>query len=256
MDTQILLFEMGVRLTTRCLNLTYTSGCSGSNGIFLKSSTSTMNLHCFNTLIILVVQLHRFVSGAFNNEHYNQASFRTKRELHLSELARILNEVPTVQQEAVAVRLFDTIINILEESYKLLRDKDVHIETKNDTIGQAFALTFENTAVLCDLILRFPDAYHSKYSQINSVSNLLKWSFNLLRESKLMSKSDENVLHLTEQELNFIPRDINYVNEFSSRQKMIKEKLEADEARKASKLAAKRQKHVKKPRITPLHREL
>ncbi|CAH8583672.1 unnamed protein product [Heterobilharzia americana] len=82
----------------------------------------------------------------------------------------------------------------------------------------AFALTFENTAVLCDLILRFPDAYHSKYSQINSVSNLLKWSFNLLRESKLMSKSDENVLHLTEQELNFIPRDINYVNEFSSRQ--------------------------------------
>ncbi|CAH8588504.1 unnamed protein product [Heterobilharzia americana] len=218
--------------------------------------SGTMNLHCFNTLIILVVQLHRFVSGAFNNEHYNQASFRTKRELHLSELARILNEVPTVQQEAVAVRLFDTIINILEESYKLLRDKDVHIETKNDTIGQAFALTFENTAVLCDLILRFPDAYHSKYSQINSVSNLLKWSFNLLRESKLMSKSDENVLHLTEQELNFIPRDINYVNEFSSRQKMIKEKLEADEARKASKLAAKRQKHVKKPRITPLHREL
>ncbi|VDP97795.1 unnamed protein product [Trichobilharzia regenti] len=109
-------------------------------------------------------------------------------------------------------------------------------------------MTFENTAVLCDLILRFPDAYHSKYDNNDDVSNLLKWSFNLLRESKLMTKSDENILHLTEQELNFIPREENY--------KMIKEKLEADAARKASKTAAKRHKRTKKPRITPVRSEL
>ncbi|VDP04659.1 unnamed protein product, partial [Schistosoma mattheei] len=88
-----------------------------------------------------------------------------------------------------------------------------------------FALTFENTAVLCDLILRFPDVYHSHYDGINEISILLKWSFNLLRESQLMSKSDENILHLTEQELNFVIRDSNYVNEFSSDQVNLLKKI-------------------------------
>ncbi|CAH8855151.1 unnamed protein product [Trichobilharzia szidati] len=211
-----------------------------------------MNLHYYNTVLVLLVNVLIFGSASFNSEHYNQASFRTKREIQFNEISRILKEVPAFQHDAIAGRIFDTIIALLRDSYNILRLKDVHSETKDDTVGQTFALTFENTAVLCDLILRFPDSFHSKYDNNDDVSNLLKWSFNLLRESKLMTKSDENILHLTEQELNFIPREENYVNEFSSHQKMIKEKLEADAARKAS----KRHKRAKKPRITPVRSEL
>ncbi|CAH8517389.1 unnamed protein product [Schistosoma turkestanicum] len=204
-------------------------------------------------IVFILVNFIVIVFGAFRNEHYNQASFRTKREIHAQELARILNEVPTGRHDDVALKLFQNIINILQESRKTLHGVDIHSETKNDTIGQAFALTFENTAILCDLVLRFPDVYHSHFDENNDISILLKWSINLLRESQLMSKLDENTLHLTEQELNFIPRDSNYVNEFSSYQKMIKEKLRAESTRKAKKSTRRR---VKKPRLTPIRSEL
>ncbi|CAH8579193.1 unnamed protein product [Schistosoma guineensis] len=212
-----------------------------------------MNFNYFNTVLIFLANFTVFVFGAFRNEHYNQASFRTKREIHATELTRLLAEVPSGRQDDVALKIFQNIINILQESRKILINTDINSETKNDTIGQTFALTFENTAVLCDLILRYPDVYHSHYDGIDEISILLKWSFNLLRESQLMSESDENILHLTEQELNFVIRDSNYVNEFSSDQKMIREKLRAESARKTKKSSVKR---VKKPRLTPVRSEL
>ncbi|CAH8588098.1 unnamed protein product [Schistosoma rodhaini] len=212
-----------------------------------------MNFNYVNTVLIFWANFTVFVFGAFRNEHYNQASFRTKREIHAKELARILAEVPSGRHDDVALKILQNIIIILQESRKILNNTDINSETKDDTIGQAFALTFENTAVLCDLILRFPDVYHSHYDEMNDITALLKWSFNLLRESKLMNNIDENILYLTEQELNLIKRDSNYVNEFSSNQKMIKEKLRAESERKAKKSTVKR---VKKPRLTPVRSEL
>ncbi|KAH8872251.1 Coiled-coil domain-containing protein [Schistosoma japonicum] len=140
---------------------------------------------------------------------------------------------------------------ILQQSRNSIHEVDIHSEIKNDAIGQAFALTFENTAVLCDLILRFPDVYHSHFDRMNNITTLLKWSFELLRQSQLMSTNDENILYLTEQELNFIPKDPNYVNEYNSHQKTFKERLASE--RKAKKLTGKR---VKKPRLTPIRSEL
>ncbi|KAK4470818.1 hypothetical protein MN116_006336 [Schistosoma mekongi] len=212
-----------------------------------------MNLHYFNVALIFLANISVFVFGAFRNEHYNQASFRAKREILATELTRILDEVPVVRHNDIAVKLFENIIHILQQSHKLLHDIDIHSETKNDTIGQTFALTFENTAVLCDLILRFPDVYHVHFDQMNNITMLLKWSFELLRKSQLMNANDENILHLTEQELNFIPKDPNYVNEYISDQKILKKRLAAASERKTKKLTGKR---VKKPRLTPIRSEL
>ncbi|KAH8872254.1 coiled-coil domain-containing protein 134-like [Schistosoma japonicum] len=210
-----------------------------------------MNLHYFNFALIFLANFSMLVFGAFRNEHYNQASFRTKREIHLSELTRIFNEVPSVRHDDIALKLFENIFNILQQSRNSIHEVDIHSEIKNDAIGQAFALTFENTAVLCDLILRFPDVYHSHFDRMNNITTLLKWSFELLRQSQLMSTNDENILYLTEQELNFIPKDPNYVNEYNSHQKTFKERLASE--RKAKKLTGKR---VKKPRLTPIRSEL
>uniref|UniRef100_A0A095BUQ3 Uncharacterized protein n=1 Tax=Schistosoma haematobium TaxID=6185 RepID=A0A095BUQ3_SCHHA len=76
-----------------------------------------MNFNYFNTVLIFLANFTVFVFGAFRNEHYNQASFRTKREIHATELARLLAEVPSGRQDDVALKIFQNIIN------KMIREK-------------------------------------------------------------------------------------------------------------------------------------
>lgn len=67
---------------------------------------------------------------------------------------------------------------------------------------------------MAELILRYAHLYHTNYDSNTSLNELLKWAFDVLKQSSLLVEKDLVLLHLAEQEVSLIAKEPNYKNPY------------------------------------------
>nr|CAH7729245.1 unnamed protein product [Callosobruchus chinensis] len=79
----------------------------------------------------------------------------------------------------------------------------------------------ENTALFSEIVLRFPDIAASLLKSNNEWNITLQWSIAFCNQMKyLLDSSTIKLLSLASQELNYIPRDPDFVNPYRKSKKL------------------------------------
>lgn len=91
----------------------------------------------------------------------------------------------------------------------------------DDHVKIALSSILENVALFSELVLRFPDISATILRVNNTWDVLLQWGIAFSNQVKyLLDNSTITLLRLTSQELNHIPRDLNYVNPYRKGKEM------------------------------------
>ncbi|VDK58341.1 unnamed protein product [Anisakis simplex] len=149
---------------------------------------------------------------------------------------------------------------VMNEAKELIERKNYHAKDKfpfdNKELKEAVAIVVENMAFLCEFALRFPSIVNKRYSTDYKFKTVVQWSYQFTEETDLFDENSMKLLNLCGQQLNFIPRDENFVNPYDKKQ--IKEDIEReavkkiDEARMKKMEQKKFEKHkkLKKPTLS------
>lgn len=78
----------------------------------------------------------------------------------------------------------------------------------------AWALVVENSALLCELVVRFPETANSVLNQQN-FRQVVGWALDFLLETKYPNDNDEKLIQFAKYELRLAPRPEGYRNPFS-----------------------------------------
>ncbi|XP_074650758.1 coiled-coil domain-containing protein 134-like isoform X2 [Tubulanus polymorphus] len=122
----------------------------------------------------------------------------------------------------------------------------------NETVRDAFSNVVENTAFFGDLALRLPDITHKIYDGNKEWVLLMGWAVSFSNSSSIFASTDNELLNLMAQELNFIDRDPSYVNPYTAEY----EKMVAKQMAKEGKSKKKKRTIKKGPRMSSVRNEL
>jgi len=120
----------------------------------------------------------------------------------------------------------------------------------------AFANTVENTMLLGDILLRFPDITHDILKKNKEWDISLKWAISFVGETDILSENDSQLMHLVSQELNIVERDPNFVNPYTKtnqQEAMVEREVDKILAEKIKELERKKKRKEKKkkgPRLS------
>lgn len=78
----------------------------------------------------------------------------------------------------------------------------------------AWALVVENSALLCELLVRFPETTNSILKQPN-YSEVVSWALEFLLDTKYPNENDKKLIQYAKYELNLAPRPEGYRSPFS-----------------------------------------
>eukprot|EP00794_Sanderia_malayensis_P006849 gene6849-7618_t len=151
---------------------------------------------------------------------------------------------------------------VLEKIFQIVSNSKMIITQSSYVPGQDFpekeeeldalAHIAENTAFFGDILLRMPDITHKIYKSKSDWRMLAHWSIGFCNETGLFTGPNEKLLSLVAQELDLVPRDINYVNpyksEYQMRQKFAEEESKKQNSKQKSKKKSKKKK--KGPRLS------
>ncbi len=89
----------------------------------------------------------------------------------------------------------------------------------NEVTKTALAHVMENTCFLGDVLLRFPDLIHRRFSQDKEWEVLFKWCLSFVESSGLTDDSTNRLLDLVAQEIGLREKDHNYRNPYRQERK-------------------------------------
>ncbi|KAM7539600.1 hypothetical protein Aperf_G00000028207 [Anoplocephala perfoliata] len=185
-----------------------------------------------------------------NTPEYNQAAYRAKREMHLFQLAEWSRKKDSDFIDAIKYQMTTTILQVLSNAKDVL-DKlganDPSRVPSDPEAGDAWALVVENSALLCELLVRFPETANSLKNQSNN-RQIVAWALDFLLASQYPNKNDEQLIHFAKIELDLTPRPKGYLNPFSGEtQKVAKDILKEELKRKKRE---ELRKQARKPRLS------
>ncbi|VDO03170.1 unnamed protein product [Rodentolepis nana] len=119
---------------------------------------------------------------------------------------------------------------------------------KNSEAGEAWALVVENSALLCELVVRFPETVNSLLLQPNN-HQIVGWALDFLLETKYPNDNDKKLIQFAKYELHLAQLPESYRNPFSEEnQRAVKDILV--ELEKKKKRSEGRQ-QTRKPKLSP-----
>lgn len=168
--------------------------------------------------------------------------FTQKRLLHLTAVKQLL-ELPAEKQQTLLDAMIHKIFSVLEQSRS-------RVETSGYVVGGEFpsktedrevlALLMENTCLVSDILLRFPDYLHGRLKTNNAWSTLYKWCLGFVGETKLIDETTEKLLGLAAQELGIVDRKPDYHNPFRQNKKKTPKFVEPPKPKKKEKKKIKK----------------
>lgn len=170
--------------------------------------------------------------------------FTRRRSEHNEAVKRIQKIESYEKRYKMLSVLVENVYNVIDANRQFLEkgkfDPNVLFQ-ENPEVKDALSGILENTALFGDVVLHFPDIMQRILKHQSTWHSLMKWSFSFVSQMRhLLDKSTFTRLHLAEQELNFIPRNSDYVNPYWTNPS-------EDTNKKA---ASKKEKRKKEPRIT------
>lgn len=172
--------------------------------------------------------------------------FVRRRNQHDEAVKRILKMESYEKRYKMLSVLTEKVYNLIDTKRQVL-EKAKFVPNilfpESSDVKDALAGILENSALFGDVVLYFPDIMQRILKHQPMWHSLMKWSFSFVSQMRhLLDKSTFSRLHLAEQELNFIPRNPDYVNPYWTNP--------SEEANK--KITSKKDKRKKEPRITKI----
>ncbi|CAG9761919.1 unnamed protein product [Ceutorhynchus assimilis] len=121
---------------------------------------------------------------------------------------------------------YQMITLMAEKVFTIMQDSRAKIEASHfipgvsefptdDNIRDALSNIIENSALFAEIILRLPEISVSVLKTNNNWDILLQWGIAYCYQVKyLLDNSTIKILSLASQELNYVPRDLNYANPY------------------------------------------
>ncbi|CAL8096448.1 unnamed protein product [Calicophoron daubneyi] len=207
-----------------------------------------MNNLLLCVFVLLIASDDRLAYG-FSIPEYTQVTYAVKRKMQRAELMKLTYQSSEKIAHDIATQMCARIISVLQQSYQVLHNMNLAGGQVNDTVGNAFAMVVENTPLLMELALLFPDAVHNEMDNQAEAMSTLRWAVDFTRKTGLLMKEEFMMYGVAEQELYLVPRTKDYTNPYTYRQKMIREREAAKLKRQEEK--KRKRKHIKGPKITP-----
>ncbi|KAF6774695.1 hypothetical protein AHF37_06312 [Paragonimus kellicotti] len=203
----------------------------------------------FSVRTILLVNSLLFVtSSGFSLPEYNQASYMLTRQKQINELRRLLSH-PHEKAHKLASQLFLYILEMFKGHHATVSSVNLEEATVNATIAEGLAFVIENTPLLLQLALLFPDAVHPYVDQQQPIMDVLRWAIAVTQNSGFIPESEESLFTSAQHELNLIPRPADYWNPHTAQNQMARETHEAEILKRQAK--KERRKLKKGPKLTP-----
>ncbi|VDL62451.1 unnamed protein product [Hymenolepis diminuta] len=171
--------------------------------------------------------------------------------MHLFQLAEWSRKKSPELMDAIKYQMAGTIFQVLSNAKVVLDENGANDPShvpKNLKAGEAWALVVENSALLCELVVRFPETANSVLNQPD-FRQIVGWALEFLLETKYPNDNDEKLIQFAKYELHLAPRPEGYRNPFSEEnQKAVKDILLKSEGKKKR---DEIRKQARKPRLSP-----
>ncbi|KAF8565925.1 hypothetical protein P879_08971 [Paragonimus westermani] len=219
--------------------------------------------------ILLVNSLLFVTSSGFSLPDYNQASYMLTRQKQINELRQLLSH-PHEKAHKLASQLFLYILEMFKGHHALVSSVKLEEAPINATIAEGQSILFdtvdpmvyaldhldeglafviENTPLLLQLALLFPDAVHPHVDQQEPIMDVLRWAISVTQQSGFIPESEQSLFTSAQHELNLIPRPADYRNPHTAQSQMAREAHEAEILKRQAK--KERRKLKKGPKLTP-----
>nr|CDS32863.1 coiled coil domain containing protein [Hymenolepis microstoma] len=185
------------------------------------------------------------------NAQYNQAAYRAKREMHLFQLAEWSRRKNPEFMDTIKYQMAGTIYQVLSNAKNVLDKNEANDPSrvpKNLEAGEAWALVVENSALLCELVVRFPETSNSVLLQPD-YHQVVGWALDFLLETKYPNDNDKKLVQFAKYELHLAPPPESYRNPFSEENKRAVKDILVELEKKKKRSESKRQ--ARKPKLSP-----
>ncbi|XP_071489007.1 coiled-coil domain-containing protein 134-like [Diadema antillarum] len=160
--------------------------------------------------------------GAVNEDDPELAEYRRlfleKRRQHVPALQSLFESYEHEKQFKMVAMLLEKMEEMLLQSRIFLNKEQFQTSSTfptEQTLKDTISLILENVAFVADIALRLPDVTHALLKKNKEWTDILQWAFLFAQDTGYYDDSHQALLNLASQELNFIPRDPNFVNPYS-----------------------------------------
>lgn len=200
-----------------------------------------------------------FKSTGILNAPLDMKLFKKRRSEQLQAVKRFKTIGKYEKQYSMILLVSEKIVNTIQASRAILESSGyipgVSPFPDDPRVRDALSNILENSALMSEIVLRFPDISERVLRENNNWNVMLQWSIAFGHQVEYLLDQGTVVLYeLVGQELNHTERDPNYVNPYRMSAARTKGKGDFDEAVRGER--KKKRKKVKKgPRLSE-HLEL